>query len=108
MDEAGTLAGAYAERDPGPEFEGFFGTHHADLFAALWLITRDRHEAEEIAQDAFLRLWEHWDRVSLMDDPEGYLRRSGRAITGESHLLSPDDPRAAAGSGDAPESGEPS
>ena len=59
-----------------PSFEMFFKQHHGDLFAALWLITRNRHEAEELAQDSFLRLWERWDRVSAMDDPEGYLYRT--------------------------------
>jgi RNA polymerase sigma-70 factor (ECF subfamily) len=57
-------------------FEAFFERLHGDLFAALWLITRNRHEAEELAQDAFLRLWERWDRVAAMDDPEGYLYRT--------------------------------
>ncbi len=31
------------------------------LFGALCLVTGDRDEAEEIMQDAFLRLWERWD-----------------------------------------------
>jgi RNA polymerase sigma factor (sigma-70 family) len=26
--------------------------------------------------EAFLRLWERWDRVSQMDDPAGYLHRT--------------------------------
>lgn len=68
------------EREREPGFEGFFTHHHGDLFAALWLITRNRHEAEEIAQDAFLRLWERWDRVSRMDDPEGYLFRTAMNV----------------------------
>jgi RNA polymerase sigma-70 factor (ECF subfamily) len=59
-----------------PSFEAFFERLHGDLFAAMWLITRNRHEAEELAQDAFLRLWERWDRVAAMDDPEGYLYRT--------------------------------
>ena len=29
-------------------FESFFERHHRDLFAAMWLITRDRQESEEI------------------------------------------------------------
>jgi predicted RNA polymerase sigma factor len=30
--------------------------------------TGDRHEAEEIMQDAFLRMWERWDE-GRFDDP---------------------------------------
>jgi len=39
-------------------------------------VTRNRHEAEEIAQDAFLKVWERWDRVGAMDSPAGYLYRT--------------------------------
>jgi len=59
-----------------PAFEEFFEAEHSGLFGALVLITRDRHEAEELMQDAFLRLWERWDRVSGLDDPTGYLYRT--------------------------------
>lgn len=63
-----------------PTFEAFFDEHHRDLHAALWMITRDRQEAEEIMQDAFLRLWERWDRVASLDDPEGYLFRTAMNV----------------------------
>ena len=33
-------------------------------------------EAEEILQDAFLRVWERWDRVSTLEDPVGFLFRT--------------------------------
>jgi RNA polymerase sigma-70 factor (ECF subfamily) len=68
------------ERTPTGEFESFFEGHHDDLFAALWLVTRNRHEAEEIAQEAFLRLWERWDRVQQMDDRAGYLYRTAMNV----------------------------
>ena len=55
----------------GRRFEKFYEAEHADLYAALWLVTRNRHEAEEIMQDAFLKVWERWDRVSELDDPTG-------------------------------------
>jgi RNA polymerase sigma-70 factor (ECF subfamily) len=57
-------------------FEDFFDAERDGLFGALVLITGDRHEAEEIAQDAFLVLWERWDRVRSMEKPTGYLYRT--------------------------------
>lgn len=44
------------------------------------LITGNRHEAEEIAQDAFLAVWERWDRVRALDDPTGYLYRTAMNV----------------------------
>jgi RNA polymerase sigma factor (sigma-70 family) len=63
-------------RADGTGFASFFAQHHEALFRALWLLTRDRHEAEEVAQEAFLRLWERWDRVAAGPDPLGYLYRT--------------------------------
>ena len=88
-------------------FEEFFQQHQGDLHAALWLITRNRHEAEEIMQDAFLRLWERWDRVATVQDPVGYLyrtamnefrsraRRAAMALRRAVHTLPVDDAMAA-------------
>jgi RNA polymerase sigma factor (sigma-70 family) len=42
----------------------------------LCVVTGNRHEAEELAQDAFLALWERWDRVGAIADPSGYLHRT--------------------------------
>lgn len=58
------------------DFESFFEENRSNLFGALCLVTGDRHEAEEIAQDAFLKLWERWDRVSTLEDPTGFLFRT--------------------------------
>jgi len=48
--------------EAGRDFEAFFRFEHERLFRAMWLLTRDPHEAEEVTQEAFLRLWERWDR----------------------------------------------
>ena len=72
-----------AETEVGEEprrFEDFFGSEHARLFGALCLVTGDRNEAEEIMQDAFLRMWERWDRVSGLDDPSAYLFRTAMNV----------------------------
>jgi RNA polymerase sigma-70 factor, ECF subfamily len=78
MGHLGTPSGSearpvLADRD---SFEAFFVDHHADLFGALYLITRNRHEAEEIMQDAFLKVLERWERVGSLADPVGYLYRT--------------------------------
>jgi RNA polymerase sigma-70 factor, ECF subfamily len=61
-------------------FEMFFASEHGRLFGALCLVTGDRSEAEEIMQDAFLRLWERWDRVATIDDPSAYLFRTAMNV----------------------------
>jgi RNA polymerase sigma-70 factor (ECF subfamily) len=57
-------------------FEDFFRGQTKSLYAHLCLITGNRAEAEELAQDAFLRVWERWDRVAGMEEPVGYLYRT--------------------------------
>ena len=57
-------------------FEDFFEEEHPRLFAALCLTTRSRLEAEEISQEAFVRIFERWDRVAAMEHPAGYLHRT--------------------------------
>jgi RNA polymerase sigma-70 factor (ECF subfamily) len=58
-----------------PSFEEFYGATFRRLSTALCLVTGDQHEAEEIAQDAFVRVFERWDRVAGLEDPTGYLFR---------------------------------
>lgn len=61
-------------------FEAFFEAERDGLFGALVLIAGDRHEAEEIAQDSFLVVWERWDRVGGMENPAGYLYRTAMNV----------------------------
>ena len=61
---------------PAPPFEDFFEAEHLRLYRALFIVTNNRHEAEELMQEAFLKVWERWDRVRRMDDPTGYLYRT--------------------------------
>ena len=41
----------------------------------MCLVTGNRAEAEEITQDAFLKIWERWDRVRSFEAPTAYLFR---------------------------------
>jgi len=78
-------ASAVTQRESGREsereghlasFETFFEAEYPKLLRAMYLVTGNRQEAEEIVQDAFLAVWERWDRVASMDEPTGYLFRS--------------------------------
>jgi RNA polymerase sigma-70 factor, ECF subfamily len=83
MDESLSFAKPTAEDRPKTEpltFEGFFGRESPTLFRRLCTMTGNSAEAEEIMQDAFMKLWERWDRVGVMDDPSGYLYRTALNI----------------------------
>lgn len=115
MDEVVVAAGSRRERAPERplDFAMFFEQHHERLFRALWLVTRNRHEAEEIMQDAFLSVWQRWDRVAPGPDPVAYLyrtamngwrsrlRRAGVALRKAFHQLHVDDELAAVEERDA-------
>lgn len=58
-----------------PDFTSFFDAEHARLFRALYFVTGNRSDTEELVQEAFLKLWERWDRFDDGDDPTGYLFR---------------------------------
>lgn len=61
-------------------FDTFFQDQHPRLYASMCLVTGSRQDAEEIAQDAFVRLLERWDRVSAMEDPTGFLFRTAMNV----------------------------
>jgi RNA polymerase sigma factor (sigma-70 family) len=56
-------------------FDDFFEEEHDRLFKALYFVTGNRHDAEELMQDAFLKLWERWGDIHRIDDPTAYLFR---------------------------------
>ena len=60
---------------PPDTFETFFEQQYTNLLKAMYLVTGNRHEAEEITQDAFVRALERWDRVRKADNRAGYLYR---------------------------------
>jgi RNA polymerase sigma-70 factor (sigma-E family) len=58
------------------DFEEFFEAERPRLFRVLLLVTGEVHEAEDLLQEAFFKVWERWDRVGGMDNPVGYLHRT--------------------------------
>jgi RNA polymerase sigma factor (sigma-70 family) len=62
--------------DVHPTFEEFFEAEKGRLLRSLCLITGSTSEAEDLAQEAFTRVFERWDTVARMEDPAGYLHRA--------------------------------
>lgn len=81
MGEVARLSGRW-EAPPEPmrpgqlTFEEFFEAQKDRLLRVLSVITGSRAEAEDLAQEAFTRVFERWDTVATMDDPAGYLHRT--------------------------------
>ncbi len=88
----------------GLEFEELFRSEHRRLVAALYLLVGDRVEAEDLAQEALARAFEHWSRVRAMESPAGYVYRIAlnlsrrrfhrirRERSSAKHAAPPDDP----------------
>jgi RNA polymerase sigma factor (sigma-70 family) len=55
------------------DFRTFFEDEHRRLFKTLYFVTGDRHEAADLMQEAFLKLWERWDSIDRIDDVTAYL-----------------------------------
>ena len=70
--------GAQGEVTAGTDlrFEDFFQAEHIRLARALYLLTGSAAEADELTQEALVRVYERWDRVRDMDSPQGYLFRT--------------------------------
>jgi RNA polymerase sigma factor (sigma-70 family) len=72
----GEVSRIHSERvEPWASFDGFFEEEHERLFKALYFVTGSQQDAEELMQDAFLKLWERWDQINTIEDPVGYLFR---------------------------------
>jgi RNA polymerase sigma-70 factor, ECF subfamily len=76
---------ALDELESSRTFEAFYEAQARTLFRRLWLVTGNRGEAEELMQDAFLGVWQRWERVGAMDDPVGYLYRTAMNLFRKRH-----------------------
>lgn len=57
----------------GPDLGAFVEERHGPVVAMLALYVGDRQVAQELAQDALVKLCRHWDEVATMDNPGGWL-----------------------------------
>jgi len=56
-------------------FAAFVARHARGLDRLAYLMVGDEHDAEDLAADALLAAWQHWDRVRQADHPLAYVRR---------------------------------
>lgn len=75
MQAEGDIVQFPREAEAPPDFTAFFAEEHRGLFKALYFVTGNRSDAQELMQEAFLTLWERWDTIDRIDDPTGYLFR---------------------------------
>jgi RNA polymerase sigma-70 factor (sigma-E family) len=56
-------------------FSAYVAARRPQLFRTACLLCGDPHRAEDVVQDALVRLYAAWDRVARMDNVDGYVRR---------------------------------
>jgi RNA polymerase sigma-70 factor (sigma-E family) len=61
-------------RDEG--FESFAAARSGALFRTAWLLTGDWQLAEDLVQETLARVYVRWRRVSRMENPAAYARRT--------------------------------
>jgi RNA polymerase sigma-70 factor (sigma-E family) len=73
ISETGAEVGAGARRDA--DFSAYLAARQASLLRTAYLLTGDRHQAEDLVQTAFAKLYLAWDRVRERDSVDAYVRR---------------------------------
>ncbi len=61
------------EVEAGARFDVFYEEERERQFKALYFVTGNKADAEELTQDAFLKLWERWGEIDRIEDPTAYL-----------------------------------
>ena len=56
-------------------FDEYVEARREALFRAAYLLTGDRHHAEDLVQATLVRVWQRWRRVSAMESVDAYVRR---------------------------------
>jgi RNA polymerase sigma-70 factor (sigma-E family) len=71
---------------PAPrEFVALYEQEHSRLVGALGLLVGDRYLAEELAQEALIRVCRDWEKVRRLDRPAAWLHRVAVNLAMSSH-----------------------
>jgi RNA polymerase sigma factor (sigma-70 family) len=71
----GCMIGGVFDAEVRPGYELLFRREFAAVARTVFLIVHDRGRAEEIAQDAFVKLLQRWATVSSYERPDAWVRR---------------------------------
>jgi RNA polymerase sigma-70 factor (sigma-E family) len=61
--------------DRDADFAAYMAVRQASLLRTAYLLTGDRHTAEDLVQTALAKLYLSWDRVQRRELVDGYVRR---------------------------------
>jgi len=75
-------SGSGARVDAEAEFTAFFRVEFARVLRTVRFVVGDPGRAEEITQDAFVQLLDHWPKVSGYERPEAWVRRVAIRMAG--------------------------
>ena len=62
-------------QDRDAEFEAYMAARQPSLLRTAYLLSGDRHTAEDLVQTALAKLYLSWDRVQRRELLDGYVRR---------------------------------
>ena len=71
----GALRDTTVPRTRDAEFSEYMAARQRSLLRTAYLLTGDRHTAEDLVQTAFAKLYLSWDRVQDRESVDGYVRR---------------------------------
>ena len=70
-----TMAGQTREERRDAEFAAYMQARQPSLLRTAYLLSGDRHTAEDLVQTALAKLYLSWDKVQSRDSVDGYVRR---------------------------------
>ena len=66
------------DRDDG--FEDFYRATRHRVVTVLYALSGDIHEAQDAAQEAYVRAWQRWQRIGEYGDPEAWVHGVGHRL----------------------------
>jgi RNA polymerase sigma-70 factor (ECF subfamily) len=61
-------------------FEQFYRTTRHRVVTVLYALCGDLTDAQDASQEAYVRAWQRWDKLSAYDDPEAWVRSVGHRL----------------------------